>query len=778
MSRNSSISSFLLIIILFSVLSNIITAQNNVTISGFITDNISGDPLIGSNILLYKDSISTDTPPFRGASSNRYGFYAIPKIIKGKYIIVFRNIGFRTEIKDLNITITSGTLSLNIGMIPEEVRLEEVVVSETRDKEIGPSSVDVSPELLKMLPSVSGELDLFKSLQMVPGVKTANELSSGLYIRGGSPDQTLTLVDGVILYNPTHLGNFASTFNTNATQDIRLIKGAFPAEYGGRLSSVLDIKLRSGTKEKNKRKIGLGLVNSYVMLEGPIKEKTTYMVFGRMMYYDQLQKKFDKNSIIPRYNFNDVNAKITYSFSESNIVSLSGMLTEDNLYNPSTSNDILYDIGWENKNISLNWLKISTNSLLLTNSVSYVNYKFNSLLQDVSKFGNPSDYFSSSNLDDILIKSNAELNWDENNRLKVGAELALHQYNLIYTDDYDPNLPLDPNTNTEITALEFSTFIQNEWNISQNLATNVGGRFYYFKNRKYFKIEPRVSVSYNVNDYFSLKAAYADAHQFLHLIVRNDITLPTDLWYPSSSNINPGKSSQYVFGLESEFDRKIYFASIEAYYKIINNLYEYNDANITSDNENIENNFTEGEGEAYGLEFFVNKRAGNLTGWFGYTLSWTKRKFDDLNAGRIFFPRYDRRHDISIVLSYKLHSQINLSATWIYSTGQGYTVPVGQYSFSTPVLGNEKKLLYDYSQRNTFRMPAYHKLDLSLNYEFNWGTLPLQAYLNLLNVYNQKNAFAYYISARDEEDSLQDNVKMKQIVLFPFLPSIGITFEF
>jgi len=770
----------LFVLLTSSLLNHISLAQNvSVTISGLITNKITGDPLIGTNILLYRDSISIDNPPFRGSSSNTYGFYAIPKINEGKYIIVFRNLGYKTVIEEININISRGTLNLNIKMPPEDLELDEVVISGKKEKISNISTIDIAPEILQYLPSLSGEIDLFKTLQTIAGVKTASELSSGLYIRGGSPDQTLTLVDGVILYNPTHLGNFASTFNSNAIQNIRLIKGAFPAEYGGRLSSVLDIKLRSGTKEKNKRKIGVGLVNSYAMLEGPLQENSTYMIFGRMMYYDFLQKKYDNNSIIPRYNFHDLNAKITYSFSESNILSVSGMLTKDNLYSPPISEELLYDIGWENQSVNLNWLKISTNSLLLTNSVSYVNYKFRSLLQDVSELGNPTDYFSSSNLDDFRLITNAELNIDENNKIKVGAELALHQYSLIFSDFYDINTEIDPSLKTEISALEFSTFLQNEWKVFKNLYMNAGGRFYYFKNRKYLKFEPRLSISYNLSEYLSVKTAYATAHQFLHLIVRNDITLPTDLWYPSSSKITPSRSTQIVIGLESEFSEKKYLVSLESYYKKMDNIYEYDDANNIVNNNSLEDYFAKGEGEAYGIEFFLNKRSGNLHGWVGYTLSWTKRKFEDLNAGRIFFPRYDRRHDVSIVLSYKLSKKINFGATWVYSSGKGYTVPMGQYNFQFPVLGENKKVQYDFTLRNTFRMPAYHKLDLSFNYSFYWASLPMKAYINLLNVYNRKNAFAYYISSdRDTENSTSNSVNMKQIVLFPFLPSIGISIEF
>jgi hypothetical protein len=290
-----------------------ISAQNNeFYISGFITDAVTGEALVGTNILLYKDSLILNTPPLTGTATNKFGYYVIPSLPKGIYLLVIRHLGYKTNLSEIEITGKQQSESFSIELFTEDIELEEVIVEGERKKEIITSTVDVSTELLSKLPTLSGEIDLFKSLELLPGVNKSSEISSGLYIRGGSPDQTLTLVDGVIVYNPAHLGNIASTFNTGAVSDVRLIKGAYPAEYGGRLSSVLDIKLRSGTKEKEKGTIGLGLINSFAAFEGPIGKSSTYMVSGRVMYYDVLQKNFNKGSTIPRYNFYDLNAKVNY----------------------------------------------------------------------------------------------------------------------------------------------------------------------------------------------------------------------------------------------------------------------------------------------------------------------------------------------------------------------------------------------------------------------------------------------------------------------------------
>jgi hypothetical protein len=775
-------SSFNLILlaIIFAFYQNFIFSQSKqLTISGFTRDASSGEMLLGSNILLYKDSLNLKSEPYRATSSNNHGFFAIPKITKGKYFLLISSLGYKTKIEELTVTIAQGKMSFNIDLEKINLELDEVVVKGEKKNKTGISTIDIAPEILQQLPSFSGEVDLFKSLQTVAGVKTAGELSTGLYIRGGSPDQTLTLVDGVNVYNPTHLGNFASTFNSIAIQNVNLIKGAFPAEYGGRLSSVLDIKLRAGTKEKEKINLGLGLVNSYLMFEGPLKENATYMLFGRLMYYDFIQKNIDNNSSVPRYNFKDINTKLTYTLSESNILSVSGMLTYDDLYSPQNNNDLKYDINWENKTLSLNWLNIGSNSLFINNSISYVNYKFRSLLRQERESGRLSDYFASSILDDFVIKTNADIYWNENNILKVGGELAIHFYNLIYSDIYDQLVEEDPGFGTDIFATEASMYLQNDWKVTNNFTANVGGRIYFFKNSKYLDFEPRLSFAYNLSDYFTVKTAYAIAHQFLHLIVRNDISLPTDLWYPSTAKTQPGKSSQYVLGFESQFNDGTYLVSVESYYKEMKNLYEFKNGANFDHNKPLDEVFTKGKGEAYGIEFFLNKRAGKFTGWIGYTLSWTKRKFDELNIGRIFYPRYDRRHDLSLAIVYNIINNLTFGATWVYSTGKGFTMPLGQYTFKTPVLGLENVLQYNFTERNEFRLPSYHKLDLSLQYSFNYNSFPLKAYLNLLNVYNRKNAFGYYLTPENlQENSSTESVKIKQITLFPFIPTFGLIMEF
>jgi outer membrane receptor for ferrienterochelin and colicin len=777
------VKSYALILLVYflACTSFVFPQKDDAVLSGFVTDATTGEILVGTNILLYKDSLTVTIPHFRGTSTNNFGFYAIPSLPLGRYILVVRNIGYKTFIDEVLVTISTGTVRLNIQLNVENIKLGEVVVTGEREDKGKVSTIDIAPEILSRLPSLSGEVDLFRSLELLPGVKVSSELSSGLYIRGGSPDQTLTLVDGIIVYNPAHLGNFTSTFNTNAVQNVRLIKGAVPAEYGGRLSSVLDIKLRSGTKEKNKGSLSIGTVNSSLFLEGPLSEKSTYMLSGRKMYYDVFQDAFDENSTTPRYNYYDVNSKITLNLGETDIVSISGMLNHDRIYSPPNIPYDDYNIEWQNGTLGLNWLHVNPNSLLLSSSINYIDYRFKSIINQNAESVNSTGYYSDSKLRDLYAKFNAELNWHPDHTIKVGTELALHNYDLIYNDYYDELLEQNLYQQTDLIATEASLYLQDEWEIFPFLITNFGGRLYYFKSKQYLKIEPRFSLSYYLTENFIIKTAYATAHQFLHLIVRNDISLPTDLWYPSSSVIEPNKSTQYVLGVDSYFDNQSYLLSIEGYYKDIKNLYEFKNAAQAKIDEPIESLFTKGEGEAYGIEFFLNKREGDFAGWIGYTLSWTRRVFDELNNGKIFYPRYDRRHDFSLVVTYNATENLSFGLTWAYATGQGYSLPSGQYEFQGIGFDNSKNLQFNYPQRNDFRLPSYHKLDLSGSYKFTWLSLPCEVYVSLLNVYNRKNPFAYYVTSDNNSNSSSTSYSspvVNMITLFPFIPSVGFNVKF
>lgn len=764
-------------IVLFS-LSEISAQQGDFKISGFITDAVTGEALIGTNILLYKDSLNFQTPPLTGASTNRFGYFVIPTLTVGQYVIIIRHLGYKTQVAEIEITGTNPSKNFTTTLQPEGIELDEVIVEGERKNETITSTIDVSPELLSRLPTLSGEIDLFKSLELLPGINKSSEISSGLYIRGGSPDQTLTLVDGVIVYNPAHLGNIASTFNTGAISDVRLIKGAFPAEYGGRLSSVLDIKLRSGTKEKEKGNIGLGLINSFAAFEGPLGKNSTYMISGRVMYYDVIQKNFDNESSVPRYNFNDFNGKINYVLSEKSVVSISGLYSNDHAYSPPGNSDNDYDIEWRNVNLSLNWIQVNQKSLLLNSVLSYINYEFSSKI-GVDPYSVTSyTYYSNPNLVDLNFRQNAEFKWHQDHTLKTGIDLALHSYDLLYSDAYSSALEKDPYAGKDLTAVESALYFQNESNFSEQFHTNAGVRLYYFNNKKLFGVEPRLSAAFDITPDFTVKSAFAIAHQFLHLIIRNDITLPTDLWYPSTENIKPSRSVQYVAGFDSYWFNRDYSFTVEGFYKDMKNLYEFkNSPQLNPLDDSIEDQFIEGEGEAYGVEFFLNKRKGKLTGWIGYTLSESVRQFDKLNSGRKYYSKYDRRHDISIVLSYKLSENWNAGLTWTYASGQRYSLPPGQFIFDPIATGGNEEIQFNFTGINSETFPDYHKLDLNTSYTFKFLNSDFEAYVNFYNVYNRHNTFTQFV-VLEKNDKGEEVAVLKRITLFPFIPSAGISIKF
>lgn len=752
--------------------------SNNLSISGFVKDATTGETLVGTNLLLYKDSLNLDELPYLGTVTNKFGYYVLPNLIKSKYYLITRHIGYRTNVSEIMVAGEQKNVINSIDLYSVEIELEEVVVEGHRIGEPVVSTVNVSPELLSKLPTLTGEMDMFKSLELLPGVNKPSEISSGLYVRGGSPDQTLTLVDGVIVYNPAHLGNIASTFNTSAISNVRLIKGAFPAEYGGRLSSVLDIKLRSGTKEKDKGTIGVGLINSFAALEGPIGEKSTYLLSGRVMYYDVWQKKFNGSSTVPYYNFFDLNSKVNYILSENNIVSISGLYSNDHAYSPSNDPGSDYDISWENINLSLNWIQVNKKSLLLNSILSYINYEFSSKIGVDPNSVSSYTYFSNPNLNDLYFRQNAEFKWHPDQTFKVGFELALHNYDLLYSDIYNEALEKDPYAGKDILSTEASLYFQNESQFTPQLFTNIGGRFYYFGNQKYFRFEPRISTSYSLNPDLVFKGGFAMANQFLHLIVRNDITLPTDLWYPSTNKIQPANSTQYVFGIDTYWLNQMFLFSIEGFYKYMKNIYEFkNSPQLDPFDNSIEDQFTAGQGEAYGIEFFLNKRKGQFSGWIGYTLSWSVRQFDKLNSGAKYYSKYDRRHDFSLVLTYELVKDLNIGLTWVYASGQRYSLPPGQFIFDPIGTGGNTEIQFNYTGLNTAQFPDYHKLDLNFNYSFKMFNSDFESYITLYNVYNRHNAFAQYVVLVEDENGDEIPV-VKRLTLFPFIPSIGIAIKY
>lgn len=768
-------------LLVFFVLSTEVLAaspgEKTFDISGIISEETSGETVLGASIALYDTSQWKEKTPIRGAISNKYGFYSIPGVKPGKYTLVVSGISYKPIVRQINLE--KSNLTFNGHLEIDSYMTEEVVVSGDRDlgstKSI--SSVKINPDYISKMPSLGGEQDIFRALQLLPGVNQGSELSSGLYVRGGSPDQNLTLLDGVIVYNPSHLGGFLSTFNTDAIRDIKLIKGAFPAEYGGRMSSVLDMTMKEGTKEKISGAGGITLLSSRLTIEGPISEESTFMISGRRMYLDQLMALLPESEDAPRYYFYDLNAKVNYKLSDEDRIFASGMFARDVLAPPPDEEDN-FSIDWGNKTGNLRWRHIANSKLFTNFSLIYTEYWFQTEI-----FDEYDDYKESfgvrSEISDITVRGELEYFPVENHVIKAGIEETWHNFKSFVSENFEDAIDQNSAAKKKINTHDFSIFVQDEWQATGLLKTNLGGRLYYFQEGDYLRFEPRFSASYAVNENFFVKGSAALAHQFLHLIVRNDITLPTDLWFPSSTDIKPGYSWQGVLGIETTFGDGKYLFTAEAYYKDMQNLYEYKDNSQFTFGMPVEDQFTGGSGYAYGIELFLNKRVGDFTGWLGYTLAWSKRRFDSLNSGIEFFPRYDRRHDIKLTLAYELSESWEIGASWVYATGQAYTMPEGAYVFIEQRSdGSYIYEKYNYSGRNEHRLPAFHKLDLNIMHKFEWFGLPFQFTISIYNAYNRKNPFAWYIDYEYNPETMESVKVLKQMTLFPFIPTIGLSFRF
>jgi hypothetical protein len=761
-------------------------------VAGVVSERASGEVIIGATVILHRDSTAPRTTSVRGAITNKFGFYSIANVEPGAYYLTVSAVGYHATTHAITVTAEGKSLRLDVQVETEDIRKQEVVIQADRDQTKGTSvsTVELRPEFIQQLPAFGGEVDIFRALQLLPGVKAVSEISSGLYVRGGSPDQNLTLLDGVIVYNPSHLGGFLSTFNSDAVRDIKLSKGAFPAEYGGRLSSVLDMTMREGTKEKISGTAGVSLINSRLTLEGPIGQDATFMVSGRRMYLDLILLAATDPEEVPTYYFYDLNGKVNYRLSESDRIYLSGYFGRDVFGGPPEEND-LFDISWGNSTANLRWSHIVSATLFTNFSAIYTDYHFGSLIEDRSSQGVVRSGFKSiSGIRDYMLRGEAQWFPNEEHTVKFGVEGTQHRFRADASAEITDFARIDA-TPTILTSIDASVYLQDDWKITPQLSGNFGARLYYFQNGNYLRAEPRLSLAYNLTEDVTLKSAFAVGNQFLHLVTRNDIGLPTDVWFPSTSTVKPSEALQGVLGLETNLFDHQYLFTIEGYYKSMRNLLEYKDTASFSIDVPLESSFTSGTGDAYGVELFLNKRVGSFTGWIGYTLAWTRRHFDELNNGQSFYPRYDRRHDISVVLTYRLGESWELGATWVYGTGQAYTTATGQYYLpdidSDPTgitRGDYGSRRLSYTERNGYRLPAFHKLDLNFTHKFSWFDLPWQFSINIYNAYNRKNVFAQFLEPDGSGEvnpatgEYETKYKIKRITLFPIIPTFGLSCKF
>ncbi len=769
------------------------------SISGIVEDKLTGEKLISANVY--------DTNSLKGISSNAFGFYSLT-LPKGKVMLTYSYIGYKAEVIEINLN--KDTL-VNMRLEPV-ISINEVVISAERSKSAVLSTqmsmTELTAKSIKNLPMLLGEVDVLKALQLLPGVKGGNEGTSGIYVRGGGPDQNLILLDGVPVYNANHLFGFFSVFNPDAIQGVKLITGGFPARYGGRLSSVLDIRMRDGNNKKFTAEGSVGIIASKLTLEGPIiKDRTSFIVSARRTYIDvlaqpliKLQAQRGNSSVNAGYYFYDLNAKINHKFSDKSRLFLSAYSGQDKAYFKTSQkgdlqggnyqSDASAGLGWGNLTSAVRWNYIISPKLFSNTTVTYSRYNFLTSAMD-QQFNNNTlinkfQYEYNSGIMDWAGKIDFDYLPDPNHTIRFGYNHIYHTFKpgvSVLSLRMGQNIPGIDTTfgNKNIYAHEGSAFIEDDWTLTPRLKANIGLHFSGFKvkDSTYTSIQPRLSARFLVNEKVSVKAAFTTMSQYIHLLTNSTIGLPTDLWLPSTDKIRPESAMQYALGVVYEPSDGIEI-SVEAYYKSMKNLIEYKEgASFFSFSDNWQDKIETGTGRAYGVEILARKQVGKTSGWIGYTLSWSERKFENISFGEWFPYRYDRRHDISIVLNQKLSENIDLGVTWVYGSGNAVTLPLEKYAPITNLWSYYQYFsgIEAFDNRNSYRMPAYHRLDIGINFKkpTKWGERVWS--FGAYNVYNRKNAFYLQFDQVYQPNGTSQTV-LKQYSLFPFIPSISYSFKF
>ena len=760
-------------ILLFLVSFASVFSQQRLTISGYVKDANTGEDLIGA-------TITVKELPGKGAATNAYGFYSLT-LPQGNYEINSQYAGYKPEIQQIKL---DQSLKINFTLNEQAKELDEVVVSATRkDENVSRTQMGLqklNSKELNNIPVLFGEKDILKTIQLLPGIKSAGEGSSGFNVRGGASDQNLILLDEATVYNASHLLGFFSVFNSDAIKDISVYKGNEPAEYGGRLSSVLDIKMNDGNDKKFGVSGGIGLISSRLKIDGPIvKDKGSFILSGRRTYADMFLKLLGNSTLkSAKLYFYDLNAKANYKINDKNRIFLSGYFGQDALGISS------FGIYWGNSTGTLRWNHLFSDRIFSNTSVIFSNYDYRINISS----GNKMNIIS--RIQDYGIKQDFQFYTNENSTLKFG-------FNSVYHKIIPGAVTSDGNTSfkslTNKYSWENAFYISHQYKFSEKLSFEYGTRLSLFSLlgpgtfnkydtagnitesqnyasgklvKTHINFEPRATVNYVINSKSSVKAAYARNVQNLHLLSNSTSGNPTDMWIPSSLNVKSEIADQVSLGYYRNFSDNKYEFSTEIYYKNLQNQIDYKNGAEINFNDNVESQILFGKGRAYGLEMFFKKKYGRFNGWVSYTLSRTERKFDGINKGSWYSATQDRTHDISIVGIFELNNKWTFSATWLYNTGNAVTFPTGK----SEVDGVTK---YVYSDRNANRMPAYHRLDIGATwiktktdkYESSWT-------FSLYNAYGHANPYSITFEEKNGK------TVATQTTLFKFIPSFTYNFKF
>lgn len=771
-------SFFILVLLLFSLFAQ---SQSRYTLNGYIRDE-KGEDLIGATV--YVEDLKT------GTAANVYGFYSIT-LPSGKYGIVYSFIGHQDVRKTIELT---KSLRIDVVLPLGAMEIEAVEISaERKDRNIERaemSTVRLQSKVVSQIPAIFGETDLIKAIQLLPGVQASGEGLSGFHVRGGSIDQNLVVLDEATVYNASHLGGFFSIFNNDAIKDIQLYKGDLPARYGGRLSSLLDVRMKEGNQNKLSGIGGIGTISSRLTFEGPIiKEKSSFILSGRRSYADLfLPLAPDEDVRDNKLYFFDLNAKVNFKLNERNRLFISSYAGRD-VFGFAD----MFSMNWGNLTTTIRWNHLFSDKLFANISAvrSVYDYKLESSL-DVRGFS------WTSKLRDHGVKFDFSYFPNPGNTLTFGVSSTYHFF--------DPGLVKGVGESTvfndlkvpDTRALEHILYVGNEQIISNRISANYGLRFSLFQNigkatvyefdenynatgsvvypswdiyNSYFGLEPRLTFRYLLNNNSSLKAGYSRTLQNLHLASVSTSGSPLDIWLPSSPNIKPQKADQLALGYFRNFKQNAIEASVEVYYKFLGNQIVFKDHADILLNPELEGEFRLGEGWSYGAEFFVRKQTGNLTGWVSYTLSKTEYFVPEINSGKKFPADYDRRHDISIVGSYHASKRLVISATWVYGSGKPVTFPIGRFEYGNIIVPV-------YSERNAYRLQDYHRMDLSVilaGKKKPLGGAYGEWNFSIYNVYSRKNTWLISFRQNTEDPNITEAYK---VYLFPIIPSVTYNFNF
>jgi hypothetical protein len=751
-----------LFIMLLLFFSQFALAQQR-TISGTITDSKTGETLIGVTIACIQEA--------KGTITNEFGFYSID--VKNNCALTFSYIGYQSQI----IQIIPGTVvPLNISLIEETNQLKEVIVTSVSKQQTlekyhtGYTKLDMKQ--VSSVPVLGGERDIIKVLQLMPGVKKEHDGNAGMLVRGGSGDQNLILLDDAPVYNATHLMGFFSVFNNDAIKDVSLQKGGFTSNYGGRLSSVMDIRTKDGNMKKIEVHAGVGLLSARASIEAPIiKDKMSFIISARRTYVDQVYKAIGLS--MPFY-FYDINAKVNYRISDNDQLFFSTYSGKDVLRfaNEKTSSPYQADFSNQlsNNTATLRWNHVYENQKLFQH-VSFIHTRFNYELHNKINENEMKIY---SSIEDYSIKANYDYYLNNRNHIQFGSELTRHHFR--------PNkASVKGHFSESITQGEGKFLMMDEMalyaNNNQQIASRVhvqyglrisGANAY---SNFYHQFEPRLGLSYSINSSQQLKAAYSHMTQYIHLVTGAS-TMPSDIWYPSTEQIKPQQSKQITLGYTKNITDDVVF-SAESYYKWQYNLVEFKEGTITFTNDNVEQDFTQGNGKAYGIELMLLKKVGKCNGWLGYTLAYSKRQFNELNNGEEFYSRFDRRHDISLVANYEYSPRITFSAVFAFATGSRFTPIIGQYFVPNGSYTNVVAMPI-YGKRNSVVLAPSHRLDINIVIKSKpTKKIKGEWHIGAYNVYNQTQP--YRIRLNQNEDG---TLSYKQVGLFGFIPSLGYNIKF